>query len=355
MKIAIDISPLGSEGHFLQHKVRGTGVYTNALKDSLVNYFPENSYTFFSNRNEIPKDCEIVHIPYFELFFLTLPFSNNYPTVVTIHDVTPLVFSENFPRGLKGKFKWQIQKFLLNNVKAIITDSRASKRDIVRFTGINESKIHVVYLAALDAFKKKPSTQLLEKVKKKYNLSDKFGLYVGDATWNKNLPRLLQAVVHTKIPFVIVGKVFTEKNVDAKNLWNSDLIEAQQLIQNSKDIHALGFLTIEELVALYTLAQVFVMPSLYEGFGLPILEAMSCLCPVITAKQGSIEEVAGNAVMYVDAYSIKGIAAGIKEVFSNEKLRSELISKGLQQTKKFTWEKTAKDTLQVYKNVIEKR
>lgn len=353
MKIAIDVSPLET-GNFLQHRVRGTGTYIRSLKQSLLQFFPENSYTFFSKKNKIPKDCDIIHIPYFEPFFLTLPLFNKYTTVVTVHDLTPLVFPKYFPSGMKGRIKWMIQRNRLRKADTIITDSSASKRDIIRIVGVSSEKVQVVYLAAGESFQQL-GKEKQRAVSKKYKLPEKFILYVGDVTWNKNLPRLLDAVSMLDVHLVMVGKALTENISDLDNPWNRDLRIVREKIAKNPRIIPLGFVSDEDLVALYNTATVFAMPSLYEGFGLPILEAMSSGCPVVATKQGSIEEVAGDAALYVDAYSVESIAEGIKKIFLNEKIRSELVDKGLQQTKKFTWEKTAKETLQVYKNTIKKR
>src|SRR4029079_2530993 len=129
MKIAIDISPISS-GHYLQHMVRGTGFYLNNLKESLLKSFPETDFIFFNRDEELAPDIDLVHIPYFEPFFITLPVMKKQKTVVTVHDLTPLVFKESFPAGIKGKIKWEIQKRSLQRVDAIITDSFSSKEDI---------------------------------------------------------------------------------------------------------------------------------------------------------------------------------------------------------------------------------
>jgi len=114
----------------------------------------------------------------------------------------------------------------------------------------------------------------------------------------------------------------------------------------------LGFVSQEELVQLYNLATVFVMSSLYEGFGLPILEAMACGCPVITSKEGSIPEVAGNSAFYVDAYDMGSVASGIRKVFDDQKLQEELSKKGLERVKSFSWKEVARETLSVYESII---
>src|SRR3990167_1319467 len=118
MKIAIDMSPLKS-GHYLQHRVRGTGFYLQNLQASLEKYYPENKYVYFNRGDSLEGDIDVVHYPYFEPFFLTLPLFSKNKTVVTVHDLTPFVFKKNFPVGIKGKIKWQIQKFSLKSAYAI--------------------------------------------------------------------------------------------------------------------------------------------------------------------------------------------------------------------------------------------
>lgn len=346
MNIALDISPLKT-GHFLQHRVRGTGMYIHAIKEAFRHYFPQNTYTFFTKISEIPKTCEVIHIPYFEPFFLTLPFSNPHPTVVTVHDLTPLVFPQYFPRGLKGEIKWKIQKFLLGKTQGVIVDSLASKKDIIKYTKIPAEKIYVVYLAAGDEFKQ-ISIEKKNAVIKKYNLPNRFVLYVGDVTFNKNLPRLLDAIKIINVPIVMVGEALINENADLNNPWNRDLRFVREEIKTSKNIICLGFVPREDLTALYNVASVFAMPSLYEGFGLPILEAMACGCPVLTSSQGSMPEIAGNAAVYVDAYNSGKIATAIKEIIDNNSLRQKLTLRGIENCKRFSWKKTAEKTIEVY-------
>jgi len=352
MNIAIDISPLKS-GNFLQHRVRGTGFYLENLRSSLLKYYPNNKYTFFTRGKKLPNNIKLVHYPYFEPFFLTLPFFSKHKTIVTVHDLTPLVFPEYFPKGIKGWLKWQIQKISLKKANTIITDSESSKKDIIKYAGINEEKIHVVYLAAGEQFERLKTPDLrIKELRTKYELPEKFLLYVGDVTWNKNLPRLIEACLKANVPLVMTGKALVDSDFDRKNLWNQDLVKIHKLCAGKKNIVRIGFVSNEDLVNLYNIAQVFVMPSLYEGFGLPILEAMACGCPVITSKEGSLPEVAGDAAFYTDAYDSDKIAKDITEVFEDEKLRKELSVKGLKQADKFSWKKTASDTLKVYRQVL---
>ena len=359
MNISIDTSPLKS-GHYLQHRVRGTGFYLKNLQASLEKYYPENKYMYFDRGDLLPKEIDVAHYPYFEPFFLTLPIFSRNKTVVTVHDLTPLVFPKQFPPGLKGSIRWQFQKFSLKSMAAIISDSESSKRDIVKFTGISDSKVHVIYLAAGEEFKRinnPPSGEagkglMIKKIRNKYGLPEKFVLYVGDATWNKNLPRLIQAIGKINVPIVMVGKALVDKYFDKYNPWNQDLVRIHDLASNNSNIIRLGFVSNEELVLLYNMATVFAMPSIYEGFGLPVLEAMVCGCPVVTSKEGSLPEIAGEVCKYVDAYDIDSIASGISEVFNNKNLQQELSKKGLAQAKKFSWRKTATETINVYKEVM---
>jgi len=348
MKIAIDVSPLQSG-----HKIRGTGFYLTYLKRALLNYYPENDYHFFTQNESIPQSVAVVHYPYFDPFFLTLPFNKKHKTVVTVHDLTPLIFPSHFPAGLKGNVNWQIQRFNLRKVDGILTDSKASKNDIERIVGVSEEKVSVAYLAAGEEFTKVESGKLkVESLRKKYDLPDEFILYVGDVTWNKNLPRLLKAVSKITVPLVMVGKSLISTDFDKTNKWNSDLIEVQKLSQQNKNVKMLGFVATEDLVALYNLATVFVFPSVYEGFGLPIVEAMQSGCPVIISHEGCMPEVGGSAVEYFDGYDTESLANAIIKVLNSKKLQKELSQKGFDQAKKFSWKETAGKTIEAYKKAL---
>ena len=352
MKIAIDVSPIEGKG-LIQHRIRGVGFYINNLKRSLIKYFPDNKYTFFTRGDKLPKNVDLVHYPYFEPFFLTLPFFSRHKTIVTVHDLTPMVFPKYFPRGLKGELKWQMQRYALKKANAIITDSNCSKKGIIKYTGVPAERVSVVYLAAGEQFKKLEIGNWKLEIKKRYGLPDRFVLYVGDVTWNKNLPRLVEAAKKSRIPLVMVGKALISKDFDKKNPWNQDLVTVQNSVKEDKNIILPGFVETPDLVQIYNLATFLIMPSLYEGFGLPILEAMACGCPVVTSKEGSIPEVAGDAAFYTDAYDSEKIAKDMREIFEDKELRKELSAKGLNQSSKFSWKKTAEETIKVYEKVLE--
>lgn len=349
MKVAIDVSPLHL-GNYLSHRVRGTGFYIRNLLDALYKHHPENQYFEYKRGDNLPKDVDIIHYPYFEPFFLTLPLIKRKKTIITVHDLTPLVFRKFFPAGFRGELKWRIQKRSLKNSSAIIADSRSSKEDIVRFVNFPENRVHVVYLAAASYFRKLESDRK-QRVIKKFSLPDKFILYVGDVTWNKNLPRLIEAIGKTGYNLIIAGKAFKDMTYDKSNPWNADLKKAQELAAQNNKIVSLGFVENEDLVALYNCATLLAMPSIYEGFGLPILEAMQSGCPVITSEEGSLREVSGSSAYYIDPYDVDSIAQGINKLASDELLRNALSKKGLRQAKKFSWQKTADATTRVYEDV----
>jgi glycosyltransferase involved in cell wall biosynthesis len=346
MRIALDISPLQTG-----HKVRGVGFYLKHLKDSLEKYYPNHDYLFFSRKEELTGKIDVVHYPYFDPFFISLPLKKRYPTVVTVHDLTPLVFPQHFPAGIKGKLRWQIQKQSLRNVDMVLADSEASRNDIIRIAGVSPSNVAVAYLAAGEHFRRiENREEKIKGIRKKFGLPEKFALYVGDVTWNKNLPNLIHAAIQAEIHLVMVGKSLVQADFDATNPWNRDLVEVQRLTKDEPLVKKLGFVDDEDLVTLYNAATVFVMPSHYEGFGLPIIEAMQSGCPVITTKNGSLPEVAGDAAVYIDGDSVDEIAKKIQDVCGDKKLQKELSVKGLERANQFSWKKTAEQTMKVYES-----
>ena len=353
MKIAVDVSPISKSSNSA-HKVRGVGAYINLLVENLPKYDKKNEYVFVEDK-KFPADADLIHYPYFDPFFITLPLHSNKKFVVTVHDLTPLVFPEHFLVGVRGRAKWLVQKHLLHKASRVIVDSECSGRDVRDIGGIREEKIRVVYLSADKAFKKTSNVNSQLSIVKKFSLPENFLLYVGDATWNKNLPRLIEAVKKTKHKLVLVGKVWPpaqrasgpEGEVNS-NPWNSDLRKVLNDIENDEQFIRLGFVSNEDLVKIYNLATAIIMPSIYEGFGLPVLEAMSSGCPVITTRGGSLPEVAGDAVLYVDPESETSIKEGIERMFSEPKLWDELSKKGFEQAKKFSIEKMMRDLINIY-------
>jgi len=212
--------------------------------------------------------------------------------------------------------------------------------------GLPEKKIKVVYEAAPEDLKPVKDKKISQKLFKKYNLDGDYLLSVATLEPRKNLKRIIEAfkMLKTKnLKLVITGKPgWEDLNTLGFKKGNNNTIFTGYLKKR------------EDLAALYSQALGLVYPSLYEGFGLPILEAMKCGCPVLTSNISSMPEVAGQAAILVDPLDVEEIARGLSELVNNQDLRKSLAKKGLAQVKKFSWEKTAQETLKVYEQAVEK-
>lgn len=349
MNIAIDTTPLASG-----HAARGVGVYTKNLIEALQKYEGKHSYNFFTRGQQLPKDADIVHYPYFDPFFLTLPLQKKAPTVVTVHDLIPLVFPDKFPAGFRGMIKWQIQKAALRKVDRIITVSQCSKKDVEKLVGIDERKIDVVYSAASAGYQNVTNTNILHNLKKKYRLPDNYFLYVGDVNWNKNIPGMIRAfaefVKKSNIyHLVLVGRAFLDGTLKETRVIRSVIQE----LQIADHIICTGYATDEDLAGMYSMAICSLEPSYYEGFGLPVLEAMTSGCPVLVADNSSLNEIAGPSIR-VQADSIESIASGMNKIVSIfSEARKKLVADGITWSNQFSWKKTAKETVAVYEKVLE--
>lgn len=339
MRVGINISPLKSG-----HAGRGTGTYTRSLIEALKRNKNNIEVIEFSNPTELNSKIDVIHYPFFDPFLLTLPRKRANPTVVTIHDVIPIVYSAHFPRGIKGELIWQMQKHIVTTVDAIITDSEASKNDIIRIFRIQPERISVIYLAAGTEFIPQPIVEQ-ERIRKKYSLPKKFILYVGDVNWNKNVPGLIRAVQSVRVPLVLVGKVFLDKTLE-------EVREINTLIQkfNLEDlIHKLGYVEGSDLPALYSAASLYIQPSFAEGFGLPVIEAMACGTPAVVSSKTSLSEISGPSIL-VEPESPDSIAKGIALGLSEGKVHQH--DACIAWAKTFSWEKTAEETSGIYSSIL---
>lgn len=354
MNVAINVFPLQSA-----HKDRGIGYYT---KNLIENLRKNNSIHVqeFTDISEV-KNVDLVHYPCFDLYSHSLPIRKSYPTIVTIHDVIPLIFKDHYPVGLKGKLNFNLQKLALKSCKHIITDSLSSRMDIVKYLNIKKEKISSIYLAVDDDFKRLSDAKLLN-VKSRYKLPNQFLLYVGDANWTKNLPfliegfsKLLKQPSLAEIRLVLVGGVFLKKveNINHPELESLKIVNRLINTLHLEDkIIRPGNLNMQDLVGFYNLATILIQPSLYEGFGLPVLEALSCGTPVVCSDSGSLQEVGGDAVVYFKSTDIKQFVAITYEILQNKSFRLKLSKLGLIQAEKFSWEKFVQQLKQIYFKII---
>lgn len=342
LKIAI-VSGASKNGD----SVRGIGAHSS----NLFNAFRRNSNKAIKipevNKNDDLSKYDVVHFTVFRPFFISLPFfkPKNTKFVLTIHDLIMLVYPEHYPSGIKGWIRFRINKFLIKTlIDRIITISETSKKDICRFLEVDPEIVDVVYIAPKKVMKKLKSGSWEDEIRKKYNLPEKFVLFDHGVNYNKNIPILIKACRIAKIPLAVVGKEI--ENIGKLNLNHSELRHLKGI--DFSDVLKLGYVSDDDLNKLFNLAYIYVQPSYYEGFGMPPLEAMAVGCPVICSKTQALVEVFGEACLYFEPKSVDDLVEKIKIFTSDSKKRNEYIRKGFEQVKKYSWDKAATETLDVY-------
>ena len=340
MKIAIVTPPL--KGHLK----RGTGTYMNGLVEALKT-FTELSISVISTKDSFDP-YDIIHFPYFDPFFLTIPLRRKRPTVVTVHDLIPIDDPVHFKKGFRGSIIWKIQKRLLTSVQAVCTDSESSKQAIIRNTTVRSSRIHVIYLGVNDEFRKPVSEAEKSHLLKSHNIHSPFLLYVGDINYNKNVNGLLmafKAVIQSRpdVSLVLTGPGFSESSIELESL--KTLITELNL---TECVRIIKYVPIVTLKALYQSALAYIQPSFREGFGLPVVEAWASRCPVIASKASSVGEITGDAGIVVDPDNPKTITNAVLKIAGNDKIREKMIKKGLDRLGLFSWRKAALKLQDIY-------
>lgn len=289
----------------------------------------------------IMKDkVDILHLPSHSLSLLF----KVKPTILTILDLTEYRLKNHYSKSrmLYRKVMLPISSKLADKIIAI---SEYTKEEIIRIFKIRPQKILVVYNAANSRYKPIDKAQCKEFLRKKYKIGFPFILYVGQIQHpNKNIVRLLRAFSKIKSDFRVTHKlVLVGKSHPSANIVYQTVDE----LHLNKDVFFTGYIPDEDLPYFYNAASLFVYPSLYEGFGIPVTEAMACGCPVIASDTSSLPEVAGDAGILIDPNNIDEIAKAIIEVLNNSIKREEMIQKGFKQIKKFSWEDSAKKYIEI--------
>lgn len=370
MKIAIDISQIIYEG-------TGISVYTKELVRNLLLCDKENYYTLFAFTKNDKKIsdylCELkeyssnfdgkiipfpekfvnilgnyIHFPKIETFIGMsdvyhssdwIQFPTNAKKVTTVHDLVPFKFPEVSHSYIIKTHTLRL-KHVERECNRIICVSNTTKNDLVSAFHINPDRISVIYSGVNRIFR--DEADMDSPAQKKYKLPSKYILAVGTLEPRKNLNLLIAAFLNLKKQNKI--KEFNLVIVGNRG-WGEE-------IEKNKDIHVTGFIPTSDMPGIYKGAALFVYPSLYEGFGLPILEAMSVGCPVITSNVGSMKEIGEGAAVLIDPTSDEKLGRAISEVLDDKKMGNHLIEKGRERAKKFTWEKTAHETLSVYQSLF---
>jgi len=372
MKIGIDARGINL------YKGTGIGTYTENLVRELLNIDKKNSYTlywygtgyeFFKRNNckinliskghhdffesgylpynTVKSNIDIYHIPQ-----NGIGLSENLSCIkiATIHDLIPYVMPETVGKGYLLKFLKTIP-IVVEKSDAIITVSEYSKKDLLKFFPINPDKIYVTPLAANKNYKLMNKAYCSSYLLNNYNIKNKFILYIGGFSPRKNVKALIYAFSKIKkslskpVNLVIVGS-----NKDDLNILK---ILCDRL-RISKDVVFTGYVKETELPIFYNVCEVFAYPSLYEGFGLPPLEAMSCGAPVITSNISSIPEVVKDNGILIDPFKSSEIENALWKVLSDEALKNDLSVKGIKNSAAFSWRKTAEKTLNVYNDIYKK-
>jgi len=274
------------------------------------------------------------------------PFRRRCRSIITIHDLVFLLYPQFLTKS-SARYYGQIDQ-AVHHTDHIIAVSESTRRDVVRLLGVPEQMITVIHEAPRRFFHLLPDVDLKPRLEKRFSLERDYVLFVGTIEPRKNVPTLLSAFqqvldhYHPEIDLVLAG---------ARG-WLTD--EAYALVGRlglAGRVHFLGRVSDEELVWLYNAAQMLVLPSFYEGFGLPPLEAMACGAPVIVSNVSSLPEVVGDAGMLVDPTAVNELTVAIWRLLSDTALRQELIERGFKRAACFSWERAARETLGLYRRL----
>lgn len=348
----------------------GSSAYCFELLKNLQKIDRKNNYTVFLPSNpssDLPKETQnwkykiipkrklwtiTVLTPQFlfnnkniDVFFTPthyLPFFAPKNSVISILDVSYLYFQNLF----KKKDLYQLKlwgRYSIKRAKKIITISKSSKDDIIKVYGVNPEIVHVTYPGIKQSIDSKIST--MDDLRKKFGIRGDYILFVGTLQPRKNMIRLIEAFSRLNkknLTLVIVGK---------KGWLYEEILYAPEKFEVKDKVLFIHNASDEDLPSFYKNALCFILPSLYEGFGLPILEAMKYGCPVLTSNVSSLPEAGGDAAIYFDPNNTDDIAQKLEKVITDPNLREEMVKKGKIQVKKFSWEKTARETLKVLEEV----
>lgn len=284
-------------------------------------------------------NLDLIHIPSLtETYFLSVP--HNIKSLVTIYDVIPLLFPKQYFSNEKAQ-KWYIQRLdQAKRASKIITISESSKKDIQKFLNIPSEKIEVIYGGVDERFKPVSKRDAL-KVSEKYKIKGPYILTVSTHSFHKNISRIFQAFKkYTNLNLVVVCKLIKSEEDD----WNDQIKE----LGITDRVILTNFVPDEDLPYLYSGAELFLFPSLYEGLGLPVLEAFASGSAVIASDIPSLREIGGDAPFYVNPEKVDEIEDAISKIMEDSKLKSQLIKRGFSRVKKFSWKKASEQMLKIY-------
>lgn len=370
MRIAIDARGIN------WYKGTGIGTYTDRILNHMIKNHSENFYHIYWSGKKYDsfnkKNTNIIMASkkqhrFFEQYYFPQNIKNESidiyhvpqngigisenitcKKVITIHDLIPYILPQTVGRGYLIKFLKEMPR-IINMADGIITVSQCSKKDILKYFPIDENKIFVTPLAADKKYKPLDKEVCRNKLNIKYNINKPFVLYIGGFSPRKNVSSLIKAFskayknLDMDHDLVIVGANKDELGKLKTLSYNFNI---------EKNVKFTGFVPNEMLPIFYNAADLFVYPSLYEGFGLPPLEAMNCGTPVITSDISSIPEVTGNSAILINPKDEESLIYSIEAILNDKTIRENLSLKSLERSKLFSWEKTSEKTLEVYNKIL---
>ncbi|MCU7613668.1 glycosyltransferase family 4 protein [Chryseobacterium sp. GMJ5] len=354
------------------HNASGLGNYSRDLVRILVEYFPENEYILlnknksergnsilensqvyfietskgkFSRQFTMGKDAQRENVDIFHGLSGELPLkwsTGSIKKVVTIHDLIFLRFPQYYSFFDRKIHFWKFKK-AAQTADKIIAISEQTKKDITHYLKIPENKIEVIYQGCHHAFKEEQTADFIQKTKEKFNLPDRFILNVGTVEERKNLLNIVKAIDKTEIPLVVVGR---------KTKYFAKI---EQYIRNNKlekQIHFLEGVSMDELAVIYKLADIFVYPSFFEGFGIPVIEALFSKTVAVTSNTSCLPEAGGKDSVYIDPQNHLDIRSKIKYLWENEAERKRRAEKGFSFVQKFNDEPIAQQLMNFYESLL---
>lgn len=367
---------IGFDGRFIRQRQTGNGVFTQLLLEGLSRLDDDNEYTvyvlednpFLQKKNIYLKPMGRFHANSQLRFLITFPWELsrnpvdifhaiytapariNAKVILTMVELSWFINPDDFPanRFFLSQLR-MVTRYSIRRADRIITPTKIGRDQLLEHFGLPAEKVEVVPFGFNEGFLRACSPEEIDSILSKFGITGEYILTVGDLHPRKNLSRLIDAFNWVKkakkIPhnLVLVGKA----------LYQADEIYKKASSGINKDaVIFTGYVSFEELRALYQGASLFAFPSLDEGFGLPVHEAMASRLPVIVSARGALPEVAGDAAIVVDPLSVEDIGSAIYRIIDSASVRAELIRRGLEQIKKFSWEDSCKKTLRIYRDMF---
>jgi glycosyltransferase involved in cell wall biosynthesis len=381
---------IGYDGKRAFQNKTGLGNYIRSLMAILTHHYPQNHYTLFAPKLTTLFDANV--FPNVKAIFPKTSIGKKFPalwrrsgmlndivkcnidifhgvsneipngiertgikTVVTVHDLIYERFPQTYTLDVRYVSRWKI-KHACKKADAIIAISQQTKDDLLNFYGVAENKISICYQSCNPIFQRTAGEEEKSIVKKRYNLPDRYFLFVSSITARKNLITVCKSLAilkeKTNIPLVVIGNGKKEKEEARKFMEVNGIANRLIFLNELAQSKELNFTTAEDFPAIYQQALALIYPSIFEGFGAPLLEALCSGLPVLSSNASCLPEVGGEAAMYFSPHDHETLATQMLQIATDENLVITMRSKGFEQAQKFTTQKYADSIMQVYQKLL---